>query len=52
MLAFLNALTLVFLVLKLTGVIHWPWIAVVIPSLTYVGLFITLSILKSTGKLD
>lgn len=50
--AFLNALTLVFLVLKLIGVIHWPWIAVAIPSLVYVGLFIVLSILKATGKLD
>ena len=50
--AFLNALTLVFLVLKLIGVIHWPWIAVVIPSLLYGGTFVVLSILKATGKLD
>lgn len=42
--SFLNALTLIFVVLKLVGVIQWPWVAVIIPSIVYVG-FIVVTII-------
>ena len=42
--SFLNALTLIFVVLKLTGVIQWPLVAVILPSIVYVG-FIVVTII-------
>lgn len=37
---FLEVLTLVFIVLKLTGVIDWSWWLVVLPELIAVGIYI------------
>ena len=38
--SFLHVLTLIFVVLKLTGVITWSWWTVLLPSLIYFGLIL------------
>lgn len=47
---FLDILTIVFIVLKLTGVINWNWIAVVTPTLVSLALIIIQAIIISIGK--
>lgn len=41
---FLEALLLAFIILKLTGVITWPWLVVLLPLLPDVILYVTLAI--------
>lgn len=37
---FLNVLTIVFIVLKLTGYIDWNWALVLLPTLIVLGVFV------------
>lgn len=38
--SFLHVMTLIFVVLKLTGVVNWAWWLVLLPSLIYFGLML------------
>ena len=48
--SFLNALTLIFVVLKLVGVIQWPWVAVVLPTIIFVVFVIVVVIVKAVAE--
>lgn len=49
---FLNGLTLVFIALKLAGVISWPWVAVVAPSIGFISIVTLVTLLDSAGILE
>jgi uncharacterized protein YacL len=42
---FIEALLLTFIILKLTGVIAWPWFAVLLPLLPDVLLYATIAVI-------
>lgn len=48
---FLEILTLVFIVLKLTGLITWGWLAVLSPIIVAVALYIIILMLFIVGAI-
>lgn len=51
---FLGLLALIFITLKLTSVIDWPWIFVIAPlwpALFFIGLFLVLMLVLAVDKI-
>lgn len=42
---FLNALTLIFIILKLCGIISWSWLLVLLPTIIAVGIWVVVVII-------
>lgn len=46
---FTEVLTIVFVVMKLLGVIGWPWVVVLIPEIIAVGFYVSLLLVALIG---
>ena len=42
---FTEILTLIFIVLKLTGTVTWPWVAVLMPEIAAVVIYIIVAVI-------